>query len=32
MDQYERVHKSLSTLGLDTIEHTIDDYIENSRN
>ena len=31
MDQYERVHESLITLGLDTIEHTIDNYLENAR-
>ena len=30
MDQYERVHQSLVTLGLDTIEQTIDSYHENS--
>ena len=28
MDAYERVHESLITLGLDTIEHTIDNYLE----
>ena len=31
MDAYERVHESLITLGLDTIEHTIDNYLENAR-
>jgi DNA replication protein DnaC len=31
LDLYERVHKSLITLGLDTIEHTIDNYLENAR-
>ena len=31
MDAYERVHESLITLGLDTIEHTIDNYMENAR-
>ncbi|QRF75050.1 transposase/IS protein [Thermoplasmatales archaeon] len=31
MDPYERVHESLITLGLDTIEHTIDNYLENAR-
>ena len=31
MDAYERVHESLITLGLDTIEHTIYNYMENDR-
>ncbi len=31
MDQYERVHESLIILGLETIEHTIDNYLENAR-
>ena len=31
MDPYERVHESLITLGLDTMEHTIDNYLENAR-
>ena len=31
MDPYERVHESLITLGLETIEHTIDNYLENAR-
>ena len=31
MDAYERIHESLITLGLDTIEHTIDNYLENAR-
>ena len=31
MDAYERVHESLITLGLDTIEHTLDNYLENAR-
>ncbi len=31
MDQYERVHESLTILGLETIEHTIDNYLENAR-
>ena len=31
MDPYERVHESLITLGLDTIDHTIDNYLENAR-
>ena len=30
MDQYERVHESLIILGLETIEHTIDNYLENA--
>ncbi len=31
MDSYERVHESLISLGMDTIEHTIDNYLENAR-
>ena len=31
MDQYEKVYESLITLGLYTIEHTIDNYLENAR-
>ena len=31
MDSYERVHEHLSTLGMDTIEKTIDNYLENAR-
>lgn len=31
MDQYEIIHESLITLGLETIEHTIDNYLENAR-
>ena len=31
MDAYDRVHESLITLGLDTIEHTLDNYLENTR-
>ena len=31
MDAYDRVHESLITLGLDTIEHTLDNYLENAR-
>ncbi len=31
MDAYERVHESLIALRLDTIEHTIDNYLENAR-
>ena len=31
MDAYERIHESLITLGLDTIEHTLDNYLENTR-
>lgn len=31
-DPYERVHESLITLEMDTIEHTIDNYLENARN
>ena len=32
MDAYDRVHENLITLGLETIEHTIDNYLENARN
>ena len=31
MDAYERVRESLITLGLDTLEHTIDNDLENAR-
>ena len=31
MDQYERVHEGLIIPGLETIEHTIDNYMENAR-
>ncbi len=31
MDAYGRVHESLIALGLDTIEQTIDNYLENAR-
>ena len=31
MDSYERVHEHLSTLGMDTMEKTIDNYLENAR-
>jgi DNA replication protein DnaC len=31
MDLYERAHESLVALGLDTMEQTMDNYIENSR-
>ena len=31
MDAYERIHESLITLGLDMIEHTLDNYLENAR-
>ena len=31
MDSYERVHVYLASLGLDTIEKTIDNYLENAR-
>ncbi len=31
MDSYERVHESLISLGMDTIEHTIDNYLENAK-
>ena len=31
MDAYDRVHESLITLGLETVEHTIDNYLENAR-
>ena len=31
MDQYERVHESLIILGMETIEHTIDNHLENAR-
>ncbi|MHB8397098.1 MAG: IS21-like element helper ATPase IstB [Thermoplasmataceae archaeon] len=31
MDSYERVHEYLSGLGLDTVEKTIDNYLENAR-
>jgi len=31
MDPYERVHESLIALGLDTIDHTLDNYLENAR-
>ena len=31
MDSYESVHESLISLGMDTIEHTIDNYLENAR-
>ena len=31
MGPYERVHESLILLGLDAIEHTIDNYLENAR-
>lgn len=30
MDSYERVHEHLATLGMDTIEKTIDNYLENA--
>jgi DNA replication protein DnaC len=31
MDTYERVHAYLETLGMDTIEKTLDNYLENAR-
>lgn len=31
MDAYERIHESLITMELDTIEHTLDNYLENAR-
>ena len=31
MDSYERVHEYLTSLGLDVIEKTIDNYLENAR-
>ena len=31
MDPYERVHENLISLGLDTMEKTIDNYLENAR-
>ena len=31
MDAYDRVHERLITLGLETVEHTIDNYLENAR-
>ena len=31
MDPYERVHEYLSSLGLDVMEKTIDNYLENAR-
>ena len=31
MDSYERVHEHLATLGMDTIEKTIENYLENAR-
>ena len=31
MDSYERVHEHLASLGLDVVEKTIDNYLENAR-
>ena len=31
MDAYDRVHESLIILGLETTEHTHDNYLENAR-
>ena len=31
MDPYERVHENLISMGLDTMEHIIDSYLENAR-
>ena len=31
MEQFEIIHESLITLGLEKIEHTVDNYLENAK-